>query len=138
VTTDAGEDGDKKEKSSTVWIASLDHYCGIQSGCSLENWTQYYLTIQLDHFWVHIPRRCSKILQGHIKARTWKEPRFPSTEEYIQKLWYIYTMEYNPPIKNNDFMKFLGKWMYLEDIILSEVTLSQKNTHSIHSLISGS
>ena len=41
------------------------------------------------------------------------------------------------PIKNNEFMKFLGKWMDLEDIILSEVTQSQKNTHDIHSLISG-
>jgi hypothetical protein len=40
-------------------------------------------------------------------------------------------------IKNNEFMKFLDKWMDLEDIILSEVTQSQKNTHDIHSLISG-
>jgi hypothetical protein len=46
-------------------------------------------------------------------------------------------MEYYSAIKNNEFMKFLGKWMYLEDIILSEVTQSQKNTHDMHSLISG-
>ena len=52
-------------------------------------------------------------------------------------MWYIYTMEYNTAIKNNEFMKFLGKWMDLEDIILSEVTQSQKNTHDMHSLISG-
>ena len=51
--------------------------------------------------------------------------------------WYIYPMEYYSAIKNNEFMKFLGKWMYLEDIILSEVTQSQKNTHDMHSLISG-
>jgi hypothetical protein len=51
-------------------------------------------------------------------------------------MWYIYTMEYYSGIKNNDFMKFLGKWMELENIILSEVTQSQKNTHSMHSLIS--
>jgi hypothetical protein len=50
---------------------------------------------------------------------------------------YIYTMEYNSAIKNNEFMKFLGKWMYLDDIILSEVTQSQKNTHDMPSLISG-
>ena len=42
--------------------------------------------------------------------------------------WYIYTMEYYSAIKNNEFMKFLGKWMDLEDIILSEVTQTQKNT----------
>jgi hypothetical protein len=46
-----------------------------------------------------------------IIARTWKEPRCPSTEESIQKMWYIYTMEYYSAIKNNEFMKFLGKWM---------------------------
>jgi hypothetical protein len=72
-----------------------------------------------------------------IKARSWKEPRCPSTEEWIQKMWYIYTMEYYSAIKNNDFMKFLGKWMDLEDIILSEVTQSQKNSLNMYSLISG-
>ena len=54
----------------------------------------------------------------------------------IQRMWYIYTMEYYAAIKNNEFMKFLDKWMDLEDIILSEVTQSQ-NTHDMHSLISG-
>ena len=70
-------------------------------------------------------------------ARSWKEPRCPSTEELIQKVWYIYPMEYCSAIKNNKFMKFLGKWMDLEDIILSEVTQSQKNSLDMHSLISG-
>jgi hypothetical protein len=51
-------------------------------------------------------------------------------------MWYIYTMEYYPAIKNNEFMKFLDKWMDLEDIILSEVTQSRNNTHGMHSLIS--
>jgi hypothetical protein len=59
-----------------------------------------------------------------IIARSWKEPRCPSTEEWIQKMWYIYTMEYYPANKKNEFMKFLGKWMDLEGIILSEVTQS--------------
>ena len=54
-----------------------------------------------------------------IIARSWKEPRRPPTEEWIQKMWYIYTMEYYSAIKNNGFMKFLDKWIYLEDIILS-------------------
>jgi hypothetical protein len=72
-----------------------------------------------------------------IIVRSWKEPRCPSTEERIQKMWYIYTMEYYSAIKNNEFMKFLGKWMEIENIILSEVTQSQKNAQSMHSLISG-
>jgi hypothetical protein len=48
--------------------------------------------------------------------------QMPLKEEWIQKMWYIYTMEYYSAIKNNEFMKFLGKWMDLEAIILSEVT----------------
>jgi hypothetical protein len=72
-----------------------------------------------------------------IIARGWKEPRCPSTKEWIQKMWNIYTMEYYSAIKNNEFLKFIGKWIDLEYIILSEVTQSQNNTHYIYSLISG-
>jgi hypothetical protein len=81
---------------------------------------------------------CSTIFiaDSFIITRTWKEPRCPSTEEWIQKMWYIYTMEYYSATKNNEFMKFLGKWVDLEDIILNEVTQSQKNTRYMHSLIS--
>jgi hypothetical protein len=69
-------------------------------------------------------------------VQSWKQTRCPSTEEWIQKMWYIYTMKYYSVIKNNEFMKFLGKWMDLEGIILSEVTQSQKNSHDMYSLIS--
>ena len=72
-----------------------------------------------------------------IVARSWKEPRCPSTEEWMQKMWYIYTMEYYSAFKNDEFMKFLGKWMELENIIPGEVTQSQKNTHGMYLLISG-
>jgi hypothetical protein len=51
-------------------------------------------------------------------------------------MWYTYIMEYYSGIKSNEFMKFLGKWMKLENIILSEVTPLQKNTHGMCSLIS--
>jgi hypothetical protein len=61
---------------------------------------------------------------------------FTSTEEWIQKMWYIYTMEYYEGIKNNDFMKFSRKWMELKNI-LSEVTQTENNTHGRYSLISG-
>jgi hypothetical protein len=52
-------------------------------------------------------------------------------------MWYIYTVEYYAGIKNNEFLKFLDKWMYLKDIILSEVNQSQKNTNYMHLLLSG-
>jgi hypothetical protein len=67
---------------------------------------------------------CSTMLTTalFIIARKWIEPRCHSTEECVQKMWYIYTMEYYSAIKNNEFMKFLGQWMDLEEIILSKVT----------------
>jgi hypothetical protein len=56
-----------------------------------------------------------------IIARNWQQPQCPSTEEWIMKMLYIYTMEYHSATKNKDIMKFTGKWMELENI-LSEVT----------------
>jgi hypothetical protein len=72
-----------------------------------------------------------------IIARSRKETSCPSTEKWIQKMWYIYTMEYYSAIKINEFMKFLDKWLDLEGIILTEVTQSQKNSNDMYSLISG-
>jgi hypothetical protein len=69
-----------------------------------------------------------------IIARSWKEPRCPSTEKWIQIMWYIYTMEYYSAIKKNEFVRFLCKWLH--HIILSEVTQSQKNSNDMYSLIS--
>ena len=62
-----------------------------------------------------------------IIARSWKEPRCPSIEEWIQKVWYIYTMEYYSGIRNNDFMKFLGKWMELETMLQGNNNREIKN-----------
>ena len=72
-----------------------------------------------------------------VIARSWKQPRCPMTEEWIQKMWFIYTMEYYSAIKNEDILSFAGKWMELENIILSEVTQTQKDMHGMYSLISG-
>ena len=54
--------------------------------------------------------------------RTWKQPRCPSTEEWIKKMWHIYTMEHHSPIKKNEIMPPAATWMGLETIILSEVS----------------
>ena len=68
-----------------------------------------------------------------IIARTWKQPRCPSADEWIRKLWYIYTMEYYSAIKKNTFESVLMRWMKLEPIIQSEVT--QKEIHQYHIII---
>ena len=64
-------------------------------------------------------------------ARTWKQPRCPSTDESIKKLWYIHTMEYYSAIKRNTFESVLMRWMKLEPIIQSEVSQKEKHQYSI-------
>ena len=66
-----------------------------------------------------------------IIARTWKQPRCPSADEWIRKLWYIYTMEYYSAIKKNTFESVLMRWMKLEPIIQSEVSQKENQQYSI-------
>ena len=66
-----------------------------------------------------------------IIARTWKQPKCPSADEWIRKLWYIYTMEYYSAIKKNTFKSVLMRWMILEPIIQSEVSQKEKHQYSI-------
>ena len=66
-----------------------------------------------------------------IIARTWKQPRCPSADEWIRKLWYIYTIEYYSAIKKNSFESVLMRWMKLEPIIQSEVSQKDKHQYSI-------
>ena len=66
-----------------------------------------------------------------IIARTWKQPRCPSADEWIRKLWYIYTMEYYSAIKKNTFESVLMRWMKLEPIIQNEVSQKEKHQYSI-------
>ena len=70
-------------------------------------------------------------------AKTWKQPKCPSTDEQIKKMWYIYTMEYYTAIKNNEIMPFAATWMQLEIIILSEVSQKKKDKYHMISLICG-
>ena len=64
-------------------------------------------------------------------TRTWKQPRCPSTDEWIKKLWYTYTMEYYSAIKRNTFESVLMRWMNLEPIIQSKVDQKEKYKHCI-------
>ena len=66
-----------------------------------------------------------------IVARAWKKPRRPSADEWIRKLWSIYTMEYYSAIKKNSFESVLMRWMKLEPIIQSEVSQKDKHQYTI-------
>ena len=72
-----------------------------------------------------------------IIARTWKQPRHPSADEWIRKLWYIYTMEYYSAVKKNSFESVLVRWMKLEPIIQSEASQKEKHQYSILTHIYG-
>ena len=64
-------------------------------------------------------------------ARTWKQPRCPSTDGWIKKLWYVYTMEYHSAINRNALESVLMRWMSLEPIIQSEVSQKEKDKYCI-------
>ena len=80
--------------------------------------------------------QCS--LKHYLKiARTWRQPRCPSTDEWIKMMWYIYTMEYYSHIKKNKFESVLVRWINLEPIIQSEVSQKEKNKYCIGTHIYG-
>jgi hypothetical protein len=70
-------------------------------------------------------------------AKLWKQPRCCTTDEWIKKMWYLYTMEFYSAFKKNEILSFASKWMELENIILSEVSQAQKTKNYMLSLKCG-
>jgi hypothetical protein len=70
-------------------------------------------------------------------ANLWKEPKCPTTDERIKKMWYLYTMEFYSATKKNEILSFTDKWIELENIISSEVSQTQKAKSHAFSLICG-
>ena len=70
-------------------------------------------------------------------ARTWKQPKCPSTGEWIKKMWHIYTMEYYSAIKRNEIELFVVRWKDVESVIQSEVSQKQKNKQHVLTHIYG-
>jgi hypothetical protein len=64
-------------------------------------------------------------------AKLWKQPRCPTTDEWIKKIWYLYTAEFYSAMRKNEILSFASKWMELENIILSEVSQAQKAKNCI-------
>ena len=66
-------------------------------------------------------------------AKLWKEPRCPSKDEWIKKMWFMYTMEYSSAIRNDKYPPFASTWMELKGIMLSEISQSEKDKPPIGS-----
>ena len=99
---------------------------------------------QQSHCWAYTPRKpelrdtCTPMFITALFtiSRTWKQPRCPSADEWIRKLWYIYTVEYYSALTKNTFESVLMRWMKLEPIIQSEVSQKEKHQYSILTHIS--
>ena len=70
-------------------------------------------------------------------ARTWKQPKCPATDEWIKKMWHIYTIEYYSAIKRNETELFVVRWMDLESVTQNEVILKEKNKYHMLTHIYG-
>ena len=101
---------------------------------------------QQSHYWAHMQRKtiiqkdtCTQMFIAALFtiARIWKQPKCPSLEEWIKKMWYIYTMEYYSAIERNEIGSFVETRMDLEIVIQREVSQKEKNKYRILTHICG-
>ena len=83
---------------------------------------------------------CTPMLIAALSAiaKLWKELKCPSIDEWIKKLWFIYTMEYYLSMRKNEIWLFVAMWMELESVMLSEISHTEKNRYHMFSLLCGS
>ena len=136
----------KREPSYTVAgnVNWCSHY-GEQYGGSLK--TKYRTTIRSSNRTPgHIPGQtiilkhtCTPVFIAKLItiAKAWKQPKCPSRDEWIRKMWYIYTMEQYSAIKKNNLMPFAATWIELETLILSKISQKEKDKYHMISLICG-
>ena len=135
----------RKRNSLTCGNAIYYSHYGKQCGDSLKNWKQNCHMTQQSRCWGYTLRKpklrdtCTPMFITALFtiARTWKQPRCPSADEWIRKLWYIYMMEYYSANKKNAFKSVLMRWMKLEPFIQSEVSQTEKHQYSILTYIHG-
>ena len=136
----------RREPSYTVGNVNWYSYYGKQYRVPLKKKKlSYHMTLQ-SHSWGYIQRKnmiwkdaCTPIFIAALFtiARTWKQPKCPPTEEWVEKMGYIYTMGYYPAIKRNETMPFAVTRMGLESVILSEISHTEKEKYRMMSLICG-
>ena len=97
---------------------------------SITHWRVTYIITREGRTETHLSdHSLRKLVDNKRRARTWKQPKCPSTDEWIKKMWHIYTMEYDSAIKRNETELFVVRWMDLESVIQSEVCQKEKNKY---------
>ena len=134
-------DSDSKESSCIAgdmgWTSGLGGSPGEGKGYPLQN-SCLKNPMNREAWWVVILGVSPGFIAAWFTiARTWKQPRCPSADKWIRKLWYLYTMEYYSAIKKHAFESVLMRWMKLEPIIQSEVSQKEKYQYSILTHIYG-
>ena len=97
-------------------------------------------TLHCDHSALNckVIRNAAIIAALSTIAKLRKEPKCPSTDEWIKKLWFIYPMEYYVAIRKNEIWPFIATWMELESVMLSEISHTEKDRYHMFSLLCGS
>ena len=90
--------------------------------------------------WKHVP--CSwigriNIIKMAILAKYWKQPKCPAANEWVKKLWYIYTMEFYAAERKKELIPFATAWMELENIMLSEISQTMRDKYHMISPLTG-
>ena len=117
---------------SWSWLSQIQ---GMEKGCHWESWSGFNFNFI---YWVERDTCTPKFIAALFTiARTWKLPRYPLEDEWIRKLWYIYTMEYYPAIKKKTFQSVQLRWMKLEPIIQWKVSQKEKHQYSMWTHIYG-
>ena len=94
----------------------------------------HFVPANPSHYWAYTTVFIAALF---TVARTWKQPKCPSTDEWIKKMWHIYTMEYYSAIKRNKIELFVVRWMELGSVIQSEVSQKEKNKYHMLAHIYG-
>ena len=95
------------------------------------DWVVCFCDIELHELLIYSGDTCTTMFTAALFtiARTWKQRKCPSTDEWIKKMWHIYTMEYYSAIKWNEIELFVVRWMDLESVTQSEVSQNEKNKY---------
>jgi hypothetical protein len=121
-------------KPGMVGYAYNTNYVGVV-GRSMTVWFQPWIKTW-NPIWKIIKSK-KKTVELVTIAKLWKQSRCPTTNEWIKKMWCLYTMEFYSAMKKNEILSLTSKWMELENIILSKVSEAQKARNHMFSLICG-